>query len=1613
MIQSRSTESERRTLIGIGASAGGLEALSSFISHLPIPFPHPIIIAQHLAPHGKSMLVELLSKQSALPVMPALDGEKLKNGCIFIVPPNCNVRVSLDKMYLDVSETERRPIPSIDDFFSSLASQWKENAVGIILSGTGSDGAHGIRAIHAAGGLTFAQDGFSAKYDGMPQAAIDTSCIDAILSPEEMARTLLDLLQDHHTGPEQHLLETPEWQSCLQLLEQQTGTDYSLYKPSTLQRRLWRRMVQVRLSDLGLYLEFLKRTPGEVMALSHQLLVSVTSFFRDAEVFTELKNQLTDIILKKRHGDELRIWVAGCATGEEAYSLAMLTWDILEQNHRSLSVKIFATDLDQDAIAEGRKGVYDAEAVHGVPALYLAKYFEKLSSGRWEIKKKIRDAVVFARQDMIQNPPFVRLDLVTCRNVLIYFEPELQKKVLEVFHYALASGGLLCLGKAETPGSENSFFEAVDKKLKIYRKLDVASSLRMNRFSAASLTEYIPAKRRAEAGPSMLERGLLCLLKEYRHCGVIVDRDLNVIQVLGDISDYASFSASQSDSRLISLLPKPVGIELPILLKKAADGNETCHSRWYAGNSGKVSEFRLAVRTLAPEGSRDARGPLFLIDFEARSRDEASVPPKTLTEGDLPAHVLEVEQELYATREHLQTVIEELGVANEELQSLNEELSSTNEELQSTNEELETANEELQSGNEELTTVNEELNMKTQLLRDTNISLENIQESIGAGLVVLDKEGRIMRYNEDAKKIFVLSAADIGKPIVRVSARCELPEFEKRIFDTIQEGKSSEGPCEGADTVYQLRCQPFIDERAKIVGAILVFIDETAITRTRERLVRSETQLRSILESFSGPVSLKDQHGRYLLANTAFAEFFGLEESAILGQTDQDLFGDRRATSLRDLDLEVMVRGETLRQIEELTGAHGEVRSLLTNRFPLYERRGAAPYAVGMVAVDVTSQLEAQGRLAESEARYRSIIEDQAVFVCRLNPDGEILYANNLFEIQFSEDRKVGEGDLFHKFVAHQDFPRVQSDLATLSKREPILQTEYRVFRKNGTTRWIRWIFKGIFSAASELTEIQAIGFDITEYRTKTDLLLEKEAIFSKVLRNTSDLVSILRRVGDEFVAEYYNLMAEQVIGPEVTVLGKTLAETRDPDYVQRVQEKFFQALRTNEPVSFEDVVRYSHKDIYLAYTVVPLRSASVTDGVDRVAVICKDISSYKAIEQDLRLAKESAEVANEAKSDFLASMSHELRTPLNVVLGMATLLSETSLSAEQQAFVGSIDRSGKALLSLIEDILDISKIESGKIKLNAEAFDIAELLRETVRMFELPAQGKGLELKVDIDPKARELVTGDPGRLRQIIVNLIGNALKFTDRGSVRVTLRAGDFSYAGEKEFHFEVQDTGIGIKTEDREKIFQKFSQVESGHSRRYGGSGLGLVISKQFAEMMRGQMGFTSQEGRGSRFWFSVRLLLASQNEITARTSRQKFVQKNTAQGPRSLKVLAVDDNRESLNIIRLFLNRLGQKTFVASSAKEAMEKIKEEHIDLVFMDVQMPETDGYEATKMIRQDPEIATTLPIIALTANAMAGDAEKCLKSGMNDYLTKPIRLETLKEILGRWSLYVEQKES
>ena len=556
-------------VIGVGASAGGLEALSAFFRSLPEKPNAAFIVAQHLAPHAKSMMVELIGRQTKMKVVSVSDHLTIEPGLICIVPPNFDVTTKDGELRLTIAGNETRPKPSVDAFFQSIAKVYGRRSVGIILSGTGSDGSEGIRAIKENGGVTIVQDSESAKYDGMPKSAFETGLVDAVLPPEQIAEQLFSILQNREAEirPTIKVTHDSEFENILQYLKKEIGTDFTQYKISTVQRRIEKRLSALKIENLADYFRYLQHNSSELGLLAQNMLVSVTSFFRDPDAFNSLQKCVEDIISKKTNDDEIRIWIAGCATGEEPYSFAILISEICERMSRRPITKIFATDLDHEALVYARNGVYTVEELQGLPPEFLDKYFDRKDKG-YEVRKTIKEMIVFARQDLIQNPPFVKLDLISCRNVLIYFETSLQNRVFEIFHYALKPYGTLFLGKSEN--ALPSLFETIDRKEKIFKRLNTVSQSGYYPASKYKMTPgslLPPIKRKSEHSKSISEVASMQLLKMNQIAGVVVDSESSVIHFVGDISEYIGFPTGNADFRLTNLLPKNAVVEFTVLLK--------------------------------------------------------------------------------------------------------------------------------------------------------------------------------------------------------------------------------------------------------------------------------------------------------------------------------------------------------------------------------------------------------------------------------------------------------------------------------------------------------------------------------------------------------------------------------------------------------------------------------------------------------------------------------------------------------------------------------------------------------------------------------------------------------------------------------------------------------------------------------------------------------------------------------------------------------------------------------------------------------------------------------------------------------------------------------------
>jgi two-component system CheB/CheR fusion protein len=887
---------ERPFIVGIGASAGGLEALSLLLPGLPKNLGLSYVVVQHLSPTYRSMMSQLLGRETTMPVRDIEDGMLPEPNTVYITPPNRNLTLVAGHFRLVEPARESLPKPSVNRFFASLAEEIGESTIGIILSGTGSDGAAGIHSIKAAGGFTFSQDPETAKYNGMPQSAIDTGSVDWILPPENMGAEISLIVLNRGLIPvaTQAASAPATLKTLLGKVRARTKVDFSQYKEPTLWRRIERRMAANHVSTLLDYLQVVDQTPVELDKLCKDILISVTAFFRDTEAFLRLDKVVADILANKQPGDDIRVWVAGCATGEEAYSLAILFSERLGAAFDQYRLQIFATDIDLDAMALARRGVFAASSLAHMDRARLRANFTP-HGDRYEINKNLRDVVIFARQDLVQDPPFLRLDLVSCRNVLIYFQSELQARLLSVFHYALNPGAYLFLGKSEGIFQQEALFGVVDKEGRLYRRHGVSARLPLLRsemqLPAAGLNQH----QRVSKPTTPLGFENILLEAAGRHfipTSILINSKFEIRHIHGDASRLLNVSPGRPAFDLISLIRRELRTEVQVLMRQAqvrqavAPGRPR-HIKALDPNRG----VRLSVHPVLAAGSE----ALFMVCIEWIA------PPagKNTVEDSTTVTDKELEDELAATREHLQTLVEELETSNEEMQALNEEIQASNEEMQASNEELEASNEELQSTNEELATVNEELQIKTAETQELNIELECIQNSVDYPLLVLDHNACLLRFNSGAARLFKLAAAQVGRHLRDLPLAPDMPDLvadSQKVIDT--QNALDRQIVNANHRHYALHIAPLLRDTQRIAGVIMLFTDNTSLYEIERSARETQVRLLAVMNNSVSLMAVKDASGRYQFANPRFEQTFGFDAGQPIGKTDRQTFSRSRVQSV-------------------------------------------------------------------------------------------------------------------------------------------------------------------------------------------------------------------------------------------------------------------------------------------------------------------------------------------------------------------------------------------------------------------------------------------------------------------------------------------------------------------------------------------------------------------------------------------------------------------------------------------------------------------------------------------------------------------------------------------
>ena len=1542
-------------IVGIGASAGGLEAFTELVRNLPTDAHLAYVLVQHLDPTHRSLLSELLGRSASLPVREIENGIEVQPNQIYVIPPNSHLAITRGVLQLSPREKKPGPARSIDHFLKSLAADQGRDAVGVILSGAGSDGAKGLKAIKEAGGVTFAQDAATAKYDSMPRSAVATGCVDFVLPPQkiaaEIARTVarpgsvrtraaanarnrvtpLAGSNRRSTSTNEKLEELvlgptdPELRKIFQLLRTKTGLDFSHYRINTIRRRLKRRLALQKLGDLRAYHRLLQEDPAELDLLHRDLLIGVTSFFRNPGMFAALHRKVFPKLVKDRdRKDPLRFWIAGCSTGQEAYSFAIAFTEYCEKASVRAPFQIFATDVNATALEIARAGRYTKTQLAGLTSSQVSRHFDR-EAEQYRVQKSLRDSVIFAQHNLLTDPPFTRVNLISCRNLLIYVEPALQQRILPVFHYAIRGDGFLVLGTSESAGSFPKFFTPVDKPQKIYAKKPVASPVTLERppINALRLAPGRPAPRAtAEAAPNDLYREADQLtLARFAPAGVLVSEEGEILQFRGKVQPFLTLPTGKASLNVLKLARGGLALSIQRALFRARKENRPIRERAISFNGPR----QLINLEVLPVKSAAAR--CFLVLFEKIAPARLVTPPGSV-EGRSrntaagQRELAELRREYNETRHLLENLREQHDTAVEELQASNEEVQSSNEELQSLNEELETSNEELESANEELTTLNEELATRNTELRESEQRLREQAQLVDlAPLLARSAKDRIIFWNRGAEKLYgfskeealgqtshLLLAAQYPMPLADIQAQLvQHGRWEGEVLHRRKDG-----------LILTISTQWVVqaDEDNKLRAILEVNTDITARKRAEESLRHAQELNQRILESSPDCLLVLDLGGRIQFLNRSGQRALDAGElNAVTGSHWLGLWTEE-ARGAADSAYRAALSGETFR-FQGVSQAPKSLRWWDVVVLPILDAAGH-PEQLLATCRDVTDRKRAELAALE-EARLASLRADVAVEVARGGDLGPIL-------------QQLAQLILHHAEAAHVRI-WLTSDENTL-----------------------------------ELTA--------------------SAGLFAQLNSHEARIALGEGRVGTIAASKRPHVTHQVAADPDIG----------DPEFARREGIISFAGF----PLLFESQL-LGVVAVLSRHRIEPRLVRELGLSCDAVALLIQRKRAEDArnrLLQEAMTARNEAVTASRAKDDFLATLSHELRTPLNPVLLLASDAAEDpSLPPDIRSTFETIRNNVVLEAKLIDDLLDLTRIARGKLTLDLERVDMNRSVADAVNVVMSELGKRSIKIELNLEPTPAYVIA-DPVRLQQVFWNVLNNAVKFTPHGGL-ISVRSWT-TPAGRAVV--QVRDTGIGMRPEHLAHIFDAFSQVE----RRSGGLGLGLSISRQLIEALHGTIRALS-DGLGKGSTFEIELPLDPETTVDGvkrgadgGESKHAGTKRRSARVPSgdgaSRRLLLIEDHASTRNALRRLLTARHFEVEVASSLAEARKRMEKGPYDLVISDLGLPDGDGHTLiAELTRQQPELRA----IALSGFGTIEDRARSRAAGFRGHLTKPVTIDALDQVI------------
>lgn len=1420
-------------IAALGASAGGLDPLEKFFEHMPADAGIAFVVVQHLAPDHPTALPEILARHTEMPVEQIQNNTKAVPNRVYVIPPNATLTIKNGLLQVIAPVQARGFRTPIDSLFISLAQDRGENAVCIMLSGTGTDGTLGLRAIKELGGMAMAQTLETAKYDTILRSAIATGLVDHVLPVEEMPAKLMEYAAHIGllNGKPDHLHQEIGTQlgTIYGLIRRRAGHDFSQYKESTIIRRMDRRMKASQIDAVGRYIELLERKPEEVDLLLKDLLIGVTQFFRDPEAFEALERDVIPKLFEgKTEGESVRACIVGCASGEEAYSIGMLLCEHASRLADPCPIQIFATDIDERGLEMARKGRYPPSVAEHVSPERLERFFTK-EDGAYQVKRSLRETCIFSNHSFIRDPPFARMDLISCRNVMIYLGAELQRKVFPLFHYALRSGGYLFLGPSESANTHRDLFRTVDKKHRIFLRKETLPRPHL----MLPLTEFRP--RGSGGGPpqpetaernfsKQLER---IILQRYRPACVTVREDGEAVYFSGGASRYLEQPTGGPDTNVVNMARDGLRIPLRTALHKSVSNRERVVQKYVAVQMNEgVNHVDVTVEPLLELKNANLYMILFEESVVGREPEQGEAPASDSNAEEIIRHL---ENELRSAQEHAQAMFEEL-------ESSNEELKSSIEEYQSTNEELETSKEELQSFNEELETVNSELNRKLIDLDHANSDLQNLLSGTQIATIFLSPELRIKNFTPAAGSVFRLISGDIGRPITDLAAQLNGVDLVSDINQVLQTLAARERQLTGAAGQYfQMRILPYRTVNNVIDGVVLTFVDVT-------QLKQAEQLAQSIVDTVREPLLVLDGKLRVKAASKAFYQTFKVsaEETLVhglynLGDGQWDIPELRKLLS-QVLPQNISVENYKVKREFPKIGR----QTMLLNARRIEPQDGKEPLIL-LAIEDVTERT----RLEESQGQLSAIVASSEDAILSSDLDGTIRSWNRGAELLFGYRAEDIIGKPVATLAAPQHADELSNILARLRRGERVEHyvTERRA--KDGRTIPVSLSVSSILDSSGAVIGASKVVRDITSQKRSEEALRRSEERYRTLFEAAPVAVFVCDRSA---VIQDYNRRAEDYWGrspkrgdPTEIYCGSLTLYLPDGSRLAPSESPVVEVLRTGIPAYNVEVIieRPDGSRVPVIVNFVPLKND--------LGEITGSITSFVDI-TELKQMQAALQRLNVDLRHFAYAASHDLQEPLRMVMSYTQLLAKRykgKLDQQADQFIAYAVQGAVRMETLLRDLREYWSVNEQRL-IELVPVDCEQVLSRALDNLTIAIRESGGLITHDPLPT----IMAEETPLVLLFQNLIGNALKY------RLPHETPRVHWSAERsanDWRFCVRDNGIGIDTEHAEKIFAPFKRL---HGAEYAGSGIGLAICQRVVERYGGRIWVEPAHGQGSNFCFTL-------------------------------------------------------------------------------------------------------------------------------------------------------------